>query len=116
VLRIFCQIGHRLVDMDYGAMRVAPDDLDLLGRSFRQLDYARGDVGGAFVEVVGKITDRCGACLVFFTISSTLSALRAKTAEGTTAALSGEQSRLQISERLADRARTKDNNFEPHRH
>jgi hypothetical protein len=115
VLRVFCQIGHRLVDMDYGAMRVAPDDLDLLGRSFRQLDYTRGDVGGAFVELsVRSPID--AVALVFFTISSTLSALRAKTAESTTAALSGEQLRLQISERLADRARTKDNNFEPHRH
>ena len=34
-LRVFSQIRHGLVDIDYSAVGVAPDDVDLLGRSLR---------------------------------------------------------------------------------
>ena len=62
-LRVFRQIRYRLVDVDYGTMRVASDNRDVLGRRLRHLVDTRGDVGGALVEVVGKIANRCGRVL-----------------------------------------------------
>ena len=46
--RLF-DIPHRFVDMNYGAMRVAANDFDLLGRSLRHFFDARGDFVGTLV-------------------------------------------------------------------